>query len=134
MNAQHYDLWIKSHQTPPQGIDIAATAMASITQPKRSVLARVCESCLSSPARLCRKSPPSARERAVFSPGKDGEAGDIVFIVDGAGCSQAGKGPLEARATFPTEPGIWIKGCILASGAVTGLLRMIFFIYYALFV
>ncbi|KPK41640.1 MAG: hypothetical protein AMJ65_09070 [Phycisphaerae bacterium SG8_4] len=25
---------------------------------------------------------------SVFSPGKDGEAGDIGFIVDGAGCSQ----------------------------------------------
>ena len=58
-----------------------------------------------SSTRLCRKSPPSARERAIFSPGKDGEAGDIGFIVDGAGCSQAGKGPLEARASFPTEPG-----------------------------
>ena len=53
-------------------------------------------------------------------PGKDGEAGDVGFIVDGAGCSQANnsgcldppvnktvqeKEPLEARATFPTEPG-----------------------------
>jgi len=57
-------------------------------------------------ARLFRKIPPSARERAIFSPAKDGEAGDIGFIVDGAGCSQAGKGPLEARASFPTEPNI----------------------------
>jgi len=76
-------------------------------------------------ARLCRKSPPSAREREIFSPGKDGEAVDIGFIVDGAGCSQVDnsgcldpivaakqlnnetvqeKGPLEARATFLTEP------------------------------
>ena len=42
-----------------------------------------------------------------FSLGKDGEAGDIGFIVDGAGCSQAGKGPLEARATFSTEPNVF---------------------------
>jgi len=55
-------------------------------------------------ARLCRKTPSSARERAVFSPGKDGEAGDIGFIVDAAGCSQVEKGPLEARSGFPTEP------------------------------
>jgi len=54
--------------------------------------------------RLFRKSPPSARERALFSPGKDDEAGDIGFIVDGAGCRQVEKGPLEARSTFPTEP------------------------------
>jgi len=83
--------------------------------------------------RLYRKSPPSARERAILAPGKDGdlsgialattEAGDIGFIVDGAGCSQPGqlrlplsdsscvssdnnqsKGPLKARATFPKVP------------------------------
>jgi len=54
--------------------------------------------------RLCRKTPSSARERAIFSPGKDGEAGDVCFIVDTAGCSQVGKGPLEARSGFPTEP------------------------------
>jgi hypothetical protein len=56
--------------------------------------------------RLCRKTPSSARERAVFSPGKDGEAGDVCFIVDTAGCSQVEKGPLEARSGFPTEPSI----------------------------
>ncbi len=39
-----------------------------------------------------------------FSPGKDGEAGDIGFIVDGAGCSQAENKPLEARSSFLTEP------------------------------
>ena len=55
--------------------------------------------------RLCLKTPSSARlalraERAIFSPGKDGEAGDIGFIVDTAGCSQAEKGPLEARSSF----------------------------------
>ena len=75
-------------------------------------------------ARLCRKTPSSARERDIFSPGKDGETGDIGFIVDGAGCSQADnsgcldptvaataadkttqeKGPLEARSSFPTQP------------------------------
>ena len=54
-------------------------------------------------ARLCRQTPSSARERAVFSPGKDGEAGDVGFIVDTAGCSQAEKEPLEARPSFPTE-------------------------------
>jgi len=73
--------------------------------------------------RLRRKTPSSARERAILSPGKDGEAGDVGFIVDTAGCSQAGqlrlplsdsgcvssensqsKGPLEARSGFPTEP------------------------------
>ncbi len=56
--------------------------------------------------RLCRKTPSSARERAVFSPGKDGEAGDVCFIVDTAGCSQVEKGPLEARSGFPTEPNL----------------------------
>ena len=75
-------------------------------------------------AGLCRKTPPSARERVIFSPGKDGEAGDIGIVVDGAGCSQADnsgcldptvaataadkkiqeKGPLEARSSFPTQP------------------------------
>ena len=54
--------------------------------------------------RLCRKTPSSARERAIFSPGKDGEAGDVCSIVDAAGCSQAEKGPLEARSSFPTQP------------------------------
>jgi hypothetical protein len=56
--------------------------------------------------RLCRKTPSSARERAIFSPGKDGEAGDVGFIVDAAGCSQAEKGPLEARSGFPIEPNV----------------------------
>jgi len=56
--------------------------------------------------RLCRKNPPSARGQAIFPTDKDGEAGDIGFIVDGAGCSQAEKGPAEARATFPTEPSV----------------------------
>ena len=52
----------------------------------------------------CRRIPTSARERAIFSPGKDDEAGDVGFIVDAAGCSQVEKGPLEARSGFPTEP------------------------------
>jgi len=43
---------------------------------------------------------------SIFLPGKDSEAGDIGFIVDGAGCSQVEKGALEARASFPTEPRI----------------------------
>jgi hypothetical protein len=33
-------------------------------------------------------------------PDKDGEAGDIGFIVDAAGCSQAENKPLEARPSF----------------------------------
>jgi hypothetical protein len=40
---------------------------------------------------------------SVFLPGKDGEAGDVCFIVDAAGCSQAENKPLEARPTFQTE-------------------------------
>ena len=32
----------------------------------------------------CRRIPSSARERAIFSPGKDGEAGDVGSIVDAA--------------------------------------------------
>ena len=35
------------------------------------------------------KIPSSARERAILSAGKDGEAGDVGSIVDTAGCSQA---------------------------------------------
>jgi len=86
---------------------------------------------LSLDTRLCRKTPSSARERAVFSPGKDGDAGDVGFIVDAAGCSQADnsgcldptvaakqlrnktvqeKGPLEARSGFPTEPSSFVLG------------------------
>jgi hypothetical protein len=37
-----------------------------------------------------------------FSPGKDGEAGDVCFIVDTAGCRQAEDKPLEARSNSPT--------------------------------
>ena len=48
-------------------------------------------------ARLCQKTPASARERTIFSSGNDGEAGDIGCISDGAGSSQAEKGPVEAR-------------------------------------
>jgi len=43
---------------------------------------------------------------SVFSSGKDGEAGDIGFIVDGAGCSQAENKPLEASWSFQIEPGV----------------------------
>jgi len=56
--------------------------------------------------RLFRETPSSARERAFFSPTKDGEAGDVCFIVDAAGCRQAENKPLEARSSFPTEPSI----------------------------
>jgi len=56
---------------------------------------------------------------SVFSPGKYGEAGDVCFIVDTAGCRQADNSgcldppvnekvqenkPLEARSSFPEEP------------------------------
>ena len=54
--------------------------------------------------RLCRKTPSSARERDIFSSGKNGEAGDVCSIVDAAGCSQAKRGPLEARSSFLTQP------------------------------
>jgi len=54
--------------------------------------------------RLFLKTPSSARERAIFSSGKDGEAGDVGSIVDTAGCSQTEKGPLEARSSVQTEP------------------------------
>lgn len=49
------------------------------------------------------KIPSSARERAILSAGKDGEAGDVGSIVDAAGCSQATNKPLEARGGFQTE-------------------------------
>jgi hypothetical protein len=45
-----------------------------------------------------------------FSPDKDGEAGDVGFIVDAAGCSQAENKPLEARSSFPTEPNTRVLG------------------------
>ena len=61
-------------------------------------------------SRLFRKTPSSARERAIFSPGKDGEAGDVCSIVDAAGCGRAEKGPREARWGFPTEPGLNTSG------------------------
>ncbi|KPK38309.1 MAG: hypothetical protein AMJ65_13065 [Phycisphaerae bacterium SG8_4] len=61
--------------------------------------------------RLCLKTPSSARERAAFrlakpvpSDAEGTEAGDIGFIVDGAGCGQAENKPLEARSSFQTEP------------------------------
>ena len=62
--------------------------------------------------RLCRETPSSARERAIFLPGKacperkrgELEAGDVGFMVDTAGCSQGEKEPFEARSSFPTEP------------------------------
>ena len=50
------------------------------------------------------------RDRAFFLLGKDGEAGDIGFIVDAAPDvhrdSQAENKPLEARSSFQTEPGL----------------------------
>ena len=50
----------------------------------------------------CRRIPSLVRERAIFSSGKDGKAGDVGFIVDTAGYCQAEKGPLEARSSSPT--------------------------------
>ena len=54
--------------------------------------------------RLCPKTPSSGPRASVFLPGKDGEAGDVGFIVDAAGCSQSENKPLEARWGFLTEP------------------------------
>ena len=51
---------------------------------------------------------------SVFSPGKDGEAGDVGFIVDAAGCSQAENKPLEARPSFLTEPSMLCDLCAFA--------------------
>ena len=72
--------------------------------------------------RLCLKTPSSARERAIFLPGKDGEAGDVGSIVDAAGCTQAGKGPLEARPRFQTVPCLLglIGGLIIVSVGMSG--------------
>ena len=66
-------------------------------------------------ATRCLKTPSSARERAVYSPGKNGKAGDIDSIVDGGGCNQAATGPLvfdpeaqtrrEARSSSQKAPG-----------------------------
>ena len=77
-----YDLWIKHHQMNPEVIDLTEATMASITQPKRTMSTRVCDSCLS----------------------------------------------------YLIKPNDLLKGCMLVFGAVTGLLRMVFFVYYALFV
>ena len=55
-------------------------------------------------ARLCLKTPSSGARASVFSPDKDGEAGDIGSIVDGAPDvhrdSQTENRPLEARLSF----------------------------------
>ncbi len=54
-------------------------------------------------ARLGLTTPSSGPRANGFSPGKDGEAGDVGSIVDAAGCSQATNKPLEARGGFQTE-------------------------------
>ena len=59
--------------------------------------------CIEVPLALCERSVVGPRA-SVFSPDKDGEAGDVGFIVDTAGCRQAEEGPLEARSGLPTEP------------------------------
>ncbi len=82
MKTQHYDLWIQHHQTIAGPIDVTDAVMASVTRPKPTVCARICETCA-----------PAMR-----------------------------------------RPNDWLKGSMLAFGAVTGLLRMMFFVYYALFV
>ncbi len=79
--------------------------------------------CDSPSTRLCRKTPSSARERAIFSPGKDGEAGDVCSIVDAAGCRQAEKGPLEARSGFPTESSVCTQCRRCITACPTGALR-----------
>jgi hypothetical protein len=81
MNTQQYDLWIEHHQMNPEVIDIMDVTMASITQPRQTLLARVCDS-------------------------------PLPYLV---------------------RPNAILKGCMLTFGAVTGLLRMVFFVYYALF-
>jgi hypothetical protein len=80
MTKQDYDLWVKHHQAIPKGIDIADATMASITQPKRTVLTCACDAC------------------------------------------------------YPYLAHSWIKGLVLVSGAVTGLLRTVCHVYYALFI
>ncbi len=50
------------------------------------------------------EAPSSARERDIFPPDKGGEAGNVGYIVDGAGRSQAEKGPLEIRSSPQTGP------------------------------
>jgi len=47
---------------------------------------------------------------SVFSPGKDGEAGDAGSIVDTAECSQAENKPLEARSSILTQPNTFYQG------------------------
>ena len=104
-----------------------STGLRSVVRPGLFLLADHAKT-----ARLCRKTPSSARERAIFSSGKacperqrgELEAGDVDFIVDAAGCGQADnsgcldptvaataadktiqeKGPLEARSDFSAEP------------------------------
>jgi len=65
--------------------------------------------------RLCLKTPSSGARSSGFSPGKDGETGDIGFIVDGAPDvhrgSQAENKPLEARSSFPIEPILTTYDC-----------------------
>ena len=57
---------------------------------------------------------------SVFSPDKDGEAGDVCFIVDAAGCRQAENKPLEARSSFPT--GSQWAGLCRFTGSLNGTL------------
>jgi len=68
-------------------------------------------------SRLCRKTPSSAREETIFrlaklvpSDAEGTEAGDIGFIVDAAPDvhrDRQGKNePLEARSSFPAQPGV----------------------------
>ncbi len=78
---------------------------------KRLRLVAICSVCTSAllkeinqMTRFCLENLSSARERDIFSSGKDGEEGDIKRIVDGAGRLQTEKGPPEARENFETEP------------------------------
>ncbi len=54
--------------------------------------------------RLYLEASSSARERDLLLTGKDGEAGDIRRIVDGAGHRQTKKGPVEARSSLQIQP------------------------------
>ncbi len=55
-------------------------------------------------ARHSLNAPSSSPRSRVFSPGKDGEAGDVGSIVDAAGCSQGENKPFEAGSGVQTEP------------------------------
>jgi len=72
-------------------------------QEKLIVVAVSLAPCLSVMTRSLSENSVVGPRASVFSPGKDGEAGDVGSIVDTAGCSQAENKPLGARSSFPTD-------------------------------